>query len=521
MSESPDQDASPPDLTGRTIGDFQVLRKLGQGGMGQVYLARQLSLKRDVALKILRDDLAANPTALKRFQAEAEAVARVAHTNIVQVFAVGEQEGLRYMALEFVDGRNLRDYLARKGPPDLPIAISLVRQVAAALHRASELGLVHRDIKPENILITRKAEVKVADFGLSRYFAGDAEAVHLTQSGETVGTPLYMSPEQVQGSPVDHRSDIYSLGVTSYHLLAGRPPFTGTTPFDVAVQHVQADPPALATVRPDLPADLCAVVHKMMAKRPEDRYQTARDVIRDLARVQQGLPVATMPVHLSGVDTQTVAVATSTAERRRMSGPGIVFAVIGMVVFAVAGWGLGEWLAGPDQPVLPASPGLPTSRPPGPVMTAREQELQAVLQSRSARPNEVEEAALELGLLYVHERRLTEAEAMFRDIEQNRFDRPGRKAANSATFAGRLGRGIVLALRDRATESNELITSVLVGPPRLQPVRLEKFFVSHPAFAQATADAVDRNAANLGVDRLPDRLEWLRTPTGIVHGPRG
>src|SRR5688500_9853926 len=176
-------DGPTPDLTGRTLGDFRVLRKLGQGGMGQVYLARQLSLKRDVALKILSGELADNPTALKRFQAEAEAVARVTHANIVQVYAVGEHDGLRYMALEYVEGRNLRDYLSRKGPPDLPVAVAVLRQVAAALQRASEIGLVHRDIKPENILVTKKVEVKVADFGLSRYFATEGQPLNLTQSG--------------------------------------------------------------------------------------------------------------------------------------------------------------------------------------------------------------------------------------------------------------------------------------------------------------------------------------------------
>ncbi|MGL4422425.1 MAG: serine/threonine-protein kinase, partial [Gemmataceae bacterium] len=145
-------DSSPPDLTGRTLGDFHIRRLLGRGGMGQVYLAQQLSLKRQVALKFLRTDLMQNETALKRFQAEAEAVARINHPNIVQVYAIGEHDGLRYMALEYVEGRNLRHYLEKKGPPELPVALAILRQTAAALARASELGIVHRDIKPENIL---------------------------------------------------------------------------------------------------------------------------------------------------------------------------------------------------------------------------------------------------------------------------------------------------------------------------------------------------------------------------------
>src|SRR5262249_2855201 len=160
----------------------------------------------------------------------------------------------------------------------LPLALSIMRQVAAALQRASEAGIVHRDIKPENILLTRKGEVKVADFGLSRCFANDQQPLHLTQSGVTMGTPLYMSPERVPGKEVDPRTDIYSFGVPCYHMRAGQPPFRGETAFDVAVQHVQSQPTPLNQVRPDLPAELCALVHKMMAKNAAERYQTGRDL---------------------------------------------------------------------------------------------------------------------------------------------------------------------------------------------------------------------------------------------------
>src|SRR5947209_18487041 len=202
--------AAGPDLTGRTLSGFQILRRLGQGGMGQVYLAEQLSLKRKVALKILRADVASSPTSLQRFKAEAEAVARATHANIVQVYEFGESAGQHYMALEYVEGRNLREYLTRKGPPDVPLALAIMHQVAAALQRASELGIIHRDIKPENILLTRKGEVKVADFGLSRCLAEPGvQGPHLTQSHVTMGTPLYMSPEQVEGKKtIDHRTDI-------------------------------------------------------------------------------------------------------------------------------------------------------------------------------------------------------------------------------------------------------------------------------------------------------------------------
>src|SRR5229473_4494583 len=189
------------------------------------------------------------------------------------------------MALEYVEGFNLREYLIKKGPPQVPLALSIMRQVASALAEANEHGIVHRDIKPENILLTRKGQVKVADFGLARCFAQDQQTLNLTQSGVTMGTPLYMSPEQVQGQTLDARTDIYSFGVTCYHMLAGEPPFKGDTPFEVALQHVQAEPRPLREIRPDLPPDMCAIVEKMMAKQPDQRYQTGRDLLKDLNRL--------------------------------------------------------------------------------------------------------------------------------------------------------------------------------------------------------------------------------------------
>ncbi len=333
------------DLTGRTLGDFQLIRRIGQGGMGQVYLARQLSLKRQVAVKILRTDLTANVTALQRFQLEAEAVARINHANIVQVYAIGESDGLNYMALEYVEGRNLREYLSKKGPPDLPITLNIMRQIAAALQRAHELGIVHRDIKPENILLTRKVEVKVADFGLSRCFA-DEQPSNITQSGVTMGTPLYMSPEQVKGKQVDPRSDIYSFGVTCFHILAGEPPFRGETPFEVALQHVQSEPQPLTDF--GVPEELAALVHKMMAKKVDDRYQTAREVLRDLLKLResmgfaqagQGVQTGVMPSP-SVFSTRTVPVhepePTPQAPPRKRKYPWILALFV-----AVTGIGLG------------------------------------------------------------------------------------------------------------------------------------------------------------------------------------
>jgi serine/threonine protein kinase len=274
------------DLGGKLIGDFKVLYKLGHGGMGQVFLAEQVSLKRKVALKILRTDLAEDNDSLQRFKKEAEAIAQVVHPCIVQVYAIGEAEGQHFMALEYVEGRNLKEYLALRGTLDVHSLVSVLRQVASALQRASELGITHRDIKPENILLTRKGEVKVADFGLAR-FAALVQPLNLTQTGMTLGTPLYMAPEQVEGKQIDQRTDIYSLGVTAYHMIAGQPPYHGDTAVEVAFKHLRGEVELLETIRPDFPKDICELVQKMMSVDPMKRPQSFAEVLNSLVQISK------------------------------------------------------------------------------------------------------------------------------------------------------------------------------------------------------------------------------------------
>lgn len=276
-----------PDLTGRELGDYVILRRLGRGGMADVYLAEQASLKRQVAFKVLKRHLAEDATYRQRFINEAQAAASLVHANIVQIYEVGCIEGAHFIAQEYVPGRNLKQIIDRSdGPLDTRLVIAVLRQVAAALHLAGEQRIIHRDIKPENILLTPRGDVKVADFGLARVHSG--ESSNLTQDGVTLGTPLYMSPEQVEGRSLDPRSDIYSLGVTAYHMLTGRPPFEGETPYSVAAQHLQKEPERLETVRPDAPESLCRIVHKMMAKKPEERIQHAVDLLREIRSLQAG-----------------------------------------------------------------------------------------------------------------------------------------------------------------------------------------------------------------------------------------
>src|SRR4051812_10300826 len=258
------------DLAGKKLKDFYILRRLGRGAMAEVYLAQQLSLNRQVAFKVLNEDLARDPNYVRRFHHEARAAAGLVHAGIVQIYEVGEQGGVHYIAQEYVAGRNLGEVTRSSGSLSPQLTLDILRQVTAALCKASSEGIVHRDIKPENIMLARNGEVKVADFGLARV-AGDGGA-NLTQIGVTMGTPLYMSPEQIEGRELDSRSDIYSLGCTAYHMLAGKPPFSGDSPLSVAVQHLNHPPPPLASSRTNIPPRLTQLVERMMAKKPADRF---------------------------------------------------------------------------------------------------------------------------------------------------------------------------------------------------------------------------------------------------------
>lgn len=268
------------------IGEFKILRRLGRGGMSDVYLAEQTSLKRNVAVKVLKRELLADRSSVERFKTEAKAAAGLNHPNIVQVYSIGEWKGLHYMVQEYVPGSNIREYITKRGTPDFLLAVHIMRQIAAALQQANLSGVVHRDIKPENILFNQKGEVKVADFGLAKLLQNNKDS-RLTEAGMTMGTPLYMSPEQIRGHDVDHRSDLYSFGVTCYHILSGEAPFKGKEPLAIAMGHLNEKAVPLEHLRPDLPLLLCRIIDKLLQKNREDRYQTASAVLKDLKRLSE------------------------------------------------------------------------------------------------------------------------------------------------------------------------------------------------------------------------------------------
>ncbi|MBV9123796.1 MAG: serine/threonine protein kinase [Planctomycetes bacterium] len=524
----------PPDLTGQTVGDFQILRRLGQGGMGQVYIARQLSLNRKVALKILKPELGADDTALKRFQAEAEAAARASHANIVQVYAIGQDKGLSYMALEFVEGCNLQQYLEKKGPPELPLALSILRQVAAALQRASELGIIHRDIKPENILLTRKGEVKVADFGLSRVF-GDQPKLNLTQTGVTMGTPLYMSPEQVQGQPLDPRTDIYSFGITCYTMLTGQPPFRGQNPFEVSLQHVQTQAVPLAQVRPDLPPELCSLVDKMMAKRPEDRYQTPREILQELARIRESLSGSVAgqkmpPISMSQFPPPRTGSGSGgplLMPRRRW----IWWAVPASLALALVGGGAFGWrFNSPRAPASKTEAAPPDSAEVEALISEKQREkflVQEVNQTENPGKERDKiqpglDARLELGLLYLDQWRLEDADHFFMSLDNETYRVPPYR------LLGRLGHAVVLSFQDRPEESTNLFEEVLgtgnQGPKEQRPNK-ERLLIwvlnRNPLFGLQVAQALNRNRVNTHQPLPADLQSYSRPQPFLGTRPGG
>src|ERR687883_866172 len=267
-------------------GRYKILRKLGAGGMANVYLAEDQELGRRVAIKILNERHANDEQFVERFRREAKNAAGLSHPNIVSIYDRGEAEGTYYIAMEFLDGRSLKELIISRGPTPMKIAIEYTRQILAAIGYAHRHGIIHRDIKPHNVLVDPEGRLKVTDFGIAR-----SGASQMTEVGSIIGTAQYLSPEQARGSPVDQTSDLYSVGVVLYELLTGQVPFTGDTPLEIAMKHLSEVPKPPSELRPEVPHDLDLVVLRALAKDPAERYQTAEDMDADLKRVLDGMPI--------------------------------------------------------------------------------------------------------------------------------------------------------------------------------------------------------------------------------------
>jgi eukaryotic-like serine/threonine-protein kinase len=287
-------------------GRYRIIRKLGAGGMADVYLAEDQELGRRVAIKILNDRHAADDSFIERFRREAKNAAGLSHPNIVSIYDRGEAEGTYYIAMEFLDGRSLKELIVARGPAPVKIAVDYARQILAAVGAAHRHGIVHRDIKPHNVLVGGEGRLKVTDFGIAR-----SGASQMTEVGSIIGTAQYLSPEQARGAPVDQTSDLYSVGVVLYEMLTGQVPFTGDTPLEIAMKHLSEVPTPPSELRPEVPHDLDSVVLRALAKEPAERYQSAEEMDADLARVAEGMPV----------DRQTEEAATAV-----LAGSGLIAA---------------------------------------------------------------------------------------------------------------------------------------------------------------------------------------------------
>src|SRR6478609_3053030 len=290
-------------------GRYEIHRKIARGGMAEVFLARDRSLDRPVAVKVLFPEFATDPAFVERFRREAQAAANLSHPNIVGVYDWGAENSTYFIVMEFVDGKSLAEIVRTSGPLHPRRAAEVAFEVAGALGFAHAKGVVHRDVKPGNVIISTSGVAKVTDFGIARALSSPSE--DLTAAGAVMGTASYFSPEQAQGFPVDARSDLYSLGVVLFELVTGRAPFTGDSPVAIAYKHVQEQPPRPSDLVAGVPVGLEAIIGRLLAKQPDNRYLSADDLRADLRRWLDGdTPLALAAAQGGAMDPgATVAVA--------------------------------------------------------------------------------------------------------------------------------------------------------------------------------------------------------------------
>ena len=277
------------DYIGKRLGPYHILEQIGLGGMATVFKAYQPSMDRYVAVKILPAHFTEDETFVARFTQEARTLARLEHPHILPVHDYGEQDGVTYLVMRYVEAGTLKDLIVRRGSLNLGDAVRILDQVGRALGYAHSQGIIHRDIKPTNVLIDEQGNAFLTDFGIAKLVAGTAR---FTATGTVVGTPTYMSPEQSMGRPLDHRCDLYALGVMLYEMITGQVPFDAETPLAILMQHVNAPLPPPRQVRPDVPEVVERVILKALAKAPDDRFQTAEELVETLQRAVSGLPTA-------------------------------------------------------------------------------------------------------------------------------------------------------------------------------------------------------------------------------------
>lgn len=269
-------------------GRYEVVERIGAGGMAIVYKAKDLLLNRVVTIKVLRDQFVTDEDFIRRFRREAQSAASLSHPNIVSIYDVGKDGDTEYIVMEFVEGRNLKEIIREYAPLSTEQSVNLAKQITGAIQNAHEKHIIHRDIKPHNILVTSNGHAKVTDFGIARAVS----SATVTHTGDIVGSVHYLSPEQAKGIQSNEQSDIYSLGIVLYELLTGKVPYDGETPIAIALKHLQQDPVPPSKLNPRISKDLEGVIMRAISKSPEQRYLTAKDLLEDLNHIQAGEPIA-------------------------------------------------------------------------------------------------------------------------------------------------------------------------------------------------------------------------------------
>jgi eukaryotic-like serine/threonine-protein kinase len=339
---------------------YEVLERIGSGGMAIVYKAKDLLLNRIVTIKVLREQFAADEDFVRRFRREAQSAASLSHTNIVSIYDVGKEGETEYIVMEFVEGRNLKEIIRNYAPLSTEQAINIGIQIAEAIRHAHEHKIIHRDIKPHNILVTADGRVKVTDFGIARAVS----AATMTHTGDIVGSVHYLSPEQAKGVQTNEQSDVYSLGIILYELLTGKVPYDGETPISIALKHLQEEAVPPTKLNPRVNRAFENVVLRAIAKSPEQRYATAKELLQDLRNVQAGQPVHKLEskeqhdlestrVHRSLSSGVNSALASEAKEKEQVEAPSRkkkipswlwITAVVIILAMGGAWFGLSKWL---------------------------------------------------------------------------------------------------------------------------------------------------------------------------------
>ncbi|TGE40130.1 Stk1 family PASTA domain-containing Ser/Thr kinase [Desulfosporosinus fructosivorans] len=276
-------------------GRYEVLERIGAGGMAIVYKAKDILLNRVVTIKVLREQFVTDEDFIRRFRREAQSAASLSHPNIVSVYDVGKEEDTEYIVMEYVEGRNLKEIIREYAPLSTDQSINLGRQITEAIQNAHEHHIIHRDIKPHNILVTEDGQVKVTDFGIARAVS----SATVTHTGDIIGSVHYLSPEQAKGLQSNEQSDIYSLGIVLYELITGKVPYDGETPITIALKHLQEQAVLPSKINPRIEKEFEAVIMRAIAKSPEQRYLSAKDLLTDLNHIQAGRPISSVAIPLT------------------------------------------------------------------------------------------------------------------------------------------------------------------------------------------------------------------------------